>query len=566
MLKKIKSINIIELFIDISLFSLFFIFLTCLLSILGFLIKIPITKYHLIISFGITLLAFYFIKFKQKKFNLKKYLLSIIGFIILVAISISISCLFMDISYDGVWYHLRCITRLSNGWNPIYELINTNNWGDIFMDTYPCKGFWIFGANVLALTNNIDSTKIMSIILCFCTFSVCLRFFHQMIENKHKTLISILCSLIICLNPIFMSQLFTNYLDSSLGFLLIIYFILFASYYFDFISNDDIEFKIMIIILIALMMNLKLTGLFFAAILYLIFYLLNIKKIKKNFWKEFKNIFITGLIGVCFGLLIGINPYITNIVRGHNPFYPIIGKNSINVMGENVPKTIREKSNLEKLIVVNFSNTTNSISPYDYNFKNPLVVSMDELEAIQHDTKIGGFGPLFPLALCISIIGSLIIFYKFLKGNLTLNQKRLNILNLIILVLAIIFGESWWARYYVILWVVPVLISLSLIITNKSFYKILGYLCLIIMILNIYFVSKSVYNRQTTFSKPIMKYLKTIEGKDIEYSVTDDNFIFAYEKIFSNKNINATLIKEKENIDWDFEGINVKIRGVENEE
>ncbi len=568
MLKKIKRINFIDYFYNISLLILIFIFITCFISSLGFLFHITITKFHMLFSLSISYLIYNIIAKKSKNSKINNSICILLSFVFLMVIAVIISNLYMDISYDGVWYHLRCIIKLKDGWNPIYESINTGNWGDIFMDSYPCKASWIFGANIFALTNNINSTKILSILLSFCTFSISLKFFNQILKCKYKNILITIISLIICLNPIFISQVFTNYLDASLGLMLTIYFIVLAGYYFNFFDNKDIYFKVIIIILIALMMNMKLTGLFYAAIFYILFYIICYKKILKlNLLKEFKTIFFTGLFGVLTGIIIGINPYITNVLNGNNPFYPIIGDNKIEVMGENVPKSIREKTNLEKLLVVNLSNTTNSINPYDYNFKNPLSVTTNELDSIQHDTKVGGFGPLFPLVIYISCIGIVILLYEYYKNNLSLVQKKINILSILVLIVALFFSESWWARYFIILWLVPIFTFVSLIIDNKRAKRIVGYLIVFVMIINIFLVSKATYNRQTIFSKPIMNYIDKIpKNNSIEYTVTDPNFIFTYEEYFKNKNINANFVNHKIDEECDFKGINICIKEVDKNE
>ena len=162
---------IISLSYSFSFFYLLLIFINSILSVSGFLLKINITYFHFPISIILTIFLNYFIQKKYKNILLKTYIISVILSIIGLILAVLLANLYMDISYDGTWYHLNAIIRLSEGWNPIYEYINSGYFGDVFIDSYSCKAFWMFGAAVYSFIGNIDSIKIISTLLMLSVFS-----------------------------------------------------------------------------------------------------------------------------------------------------------------------------------------------------------------------------------------------------------------------------------------------------------------------------------------------------------------------------------------------------------
>lgn len=570
-MKKVTKLNkhafTKERFLDICLslatFILIFFFMTNAFSVICWLLKINISIFHLPIAFIISHFINYF--FHKKKLSLKEYLIIIISACLIILIALVISNLFMDISFDGSWYHLTSIISLKNGWNPIYEELKTPYYGDVFINGYACKAMWTFGANVLAFFGNINSTKIISTLISFAVLSLSIYVFGKKAKTKVQFIAIIICSILLAFNPVFLSQLFTNYIDSTLGLMTLIYIVLFVGLYFKVFDFYNKTFQLICVLSIALMMNIKMTGLFFAAVyfgLFLILKLINI--IKNKDVKLFKTIFITGLTGVLLGLFIGINPYITNVVNGHNVFYPLFGKEKIEVMGANIPEPLRNMSSFEKQVYSLFYNSSNSISREDIHLKNLLMVEEGELTTFNQDTRIGGFGPIFGLTIILTIF-SLMLFLKEIMADQNKEYKVPLFIGIgSIFMMSLIFPESWWARYFVALWALPILTCIYYIYKNKIKYWIAATLVIITLIVNVVIVGRSAVLYNKNYSTPTMEYINTLSGKNITYNSLDaapsHMFEFVFTEYFKEHGVKKITSSYDDNIKWDYEGFRVKIQ------
>lgn len=569
--ENIKENKILNILFLMALFIISFIFVTNIITTLGWLVKIPITSFHLIIGFILNILVVYFLQKKKFAFEKKDYLKVVIGSLLVVIISFIVAILFMDISYDGSWYHLTSIIRMKDGWNPIYEHINSGYYGDVFIDSYANKAVWSFSACCYKLFGMMNSSKMFSTLLAFSTCLLSISVFLRLVKDNKKItkLAVILISMLIAFNPIYVEQMFTNYIDSSLGLLVISYIVLFMAYYLEQFSFKDLIYKYYIVILIAIMANVKLTGLFFAGVFFFIFLGLPMfKSLKNKGLKEFKRIFFTGFIGVALVLFIGINPYITNVLRGHNMFYPIIGKEKIEVMGENVPDYIRNKTILEKIAVVNFSETVNSPNAEEMKLLNPFSLNINSYKNMGVDTRVGAFGPLTMLAM-LFIFGLLFRYFKYLINK---KENKLLLLSILaVIVIAIIFPESWWGRYYPELFLIPCFFTLYLVLSNKKALRVSGYIIICILVLNIGLIfGKSFYYNyivkcsMDTALIGVNKSDIVYEAKYPNFTCETDAFDYVFMNYFKEKGVNATSVCKLDNkdYDWNYDLVNVKIRKI----
>ena len=215
--------NVLDICFSVAVEIILLIVTVNIINTLGWLVKISITPFHLPLAFILSSFINYLIQCKIIKIRLKDYIISLITFILIFIISLGIVNMFLDVSYDGAWYHSIAIIRLKEGWNPIYEYINSGQFGDVYIDSYANKSIWGFGATVLALFNNLNTTKIISTLVAFAVSFLALKIFGEYAKKKIHWLIIIVLSLTIGFNPIVLSQIFSNYIDSTLGLYTIFY-------------------------------------------------------------------------------------------------------------------------------------------------------------------------------------------------------------------------------------------------------------------------------------------------------------------------------------------------------
>ena len=564
-----KKNNFLNILFSISTFIILLVFFTNLLCVLGWLVKIPITAFHLPIAFLLTAYINYLLNKRYKKINKKDYLITISGMIFIFVIALIVARSFWDVSYDGAWYHSIAFLRLSDGWNPIYELINSGQFGDVFIDSYSNKSIWSFAAAVYSLLRNINAAKVLSTLLAFSVTFLSISIFGKYAKDKFTFFLIIIISSLIAFNPIYMSQVFSNYIDSSLGLYSIYYLLLFISYYLEQVDFDNLLFDFLIISCIALMINTKLTGLFLSAIFFSLFIIPKFcsKIIHRNFKTEwFKQMFLTGFFGLVFALLIGINPFITNIIRGHNIFYPILGSERIEVMGDNVPEAIRNKTNLEKIIIVNNSRTSNSVEFLETKYQNPLNIDVESYMNISFDTRVGSFGNMFITIMYLSIISFVVFFKYILKKNEDIKKIKNSIFLAIlyIIITALLFSESWWGRYYPILYIIPALLAFYYILTNNKYMKYCGIIIIILMTVNISLICSNVLAREKEKSEPIMNFIENNKNKKVIFWCYDPTkkWDYAYMRYFKQNSIEAQ-VAEREFDNADFIGYNIEIKFID---
>lgn len=140
-----------------------------LTAVLGFFVGIPIGIYTLLVPLAVLLLVAFF-----RDRTLFWAVLAEIGFAVLWAVL----CAFIyDSSFDGMYYHKQAVITLKEGWNPVYESCLTENqfssYLDIalWLDNYP-KGLWSFSAAVYALTNLIETAKVVNLFFVICVFAL----------------------------------------------------------------------------------------------------------------------------------------------------------------------------------------------------------------------------------------------------------------------------------------------------------------------------------------------------------------------------------------------------------
>ncbi len=498
------------------LFILMFTNLLIITSVL-FLINITISIFHMPISL---ILATIELKLIRNE-NIKNTILSLITFIIVFSISCLLCGHVYDDSADGNGYHKFAIGLLKNDWNPIYDSqeeiikkLDLDAEENLWVEHYP-KATWIYGANVYKLTNNIETAKTFNLMSVFTLFFIITYLINKFYQKK---LIAIMLAIGACTFPIIWQQIFCLYLDGFMGIILLLLII----YFYLFIKNDqNKEYFIMSASLIIIISNIKFTGLFYAGIFclgYYIYYLIN--KIKSKNYKSLIKTTISFIIVLIIALLIvGSNSYIKNLITKGNPLYPIIGKDKVDIITPQQPQLFANKSPIEKNFYSIFSYTANYATTFNKGtpkLKLPFTSDINnELLSIVEDTRVGGFGIYFSGIFIISII--VIIVYAILKIKNKEYEKLIFIGTpfMITILLMFFFGESWWARYSPQTYFI-VLMALFILLTSqtKKAY-VLATILLLLCSFNSALIFRQMVKTKIPISGQIRTNLEKLENKTI---------------------------------------------------
>lgn len=461
----------LNIFSKLALSLLVFINSLFLLGTLGFLLKISINKYYFFIALVLSISTLIY--------RNKNHILSLIIFMIILIASVYVANMLYDSSYDGRTYHQLGIYYLVNGWNPVYQkmtdlvalkdFLNIPN--ELWVEHY-LKFSEITASNFVLMFHNIESGKALNYLLSIASFLYGVRILSNIFNFKVAFLVSFLA----VFNPVLLAQINTYYVDGLLSSGLLILFLSIID-----LEIESSKTKYFIFILAIIMCaNIKLTGLAYAGVIGICYFIY-------RFWRfRFpKGVFLSGIIACLFIILTGINPYITNILENKNPFYPLLGKDKIDIMSYNTPKIFEHLNPAEKLFISLFSKTQNlSQNSPDPVLKIPFTKSGNENYLNTPDMRIGGFGYYFGGILILSILYLVFTFktFKFKAGKLFLG-----LLALIIISIGI-NPESWWARYVPQIWLIPiVIVGYSFYLHQKSFLNILRNVMILFLLLSIFY-------------------------------------------------------------------------------
>ena len=458
-LKKIKfaekKINFSHIFFNISSIITFFLFSLYTISSLGFLFTFSLTPLYVILSFVLSVL--FIIKLnKLTDLTRKDVLLFYIILLFVFFISGFLSLIFYDFSWDGRTYHQQIIILLKNGWNPIYEKVNHHYIKDMieFIENYP-KAIEIIAANLLLITNNIEFSKVVNYLLFFNLLFLALYTFgnfHYLGKVKR-----VLLTLVLVFNPVAICQNNTFYVDGIILyiFLNIILLVIASSYKKlpqSLITN-------LLIMNLCLLSNTKLGGLFFVVV-FVAFYYFYKKSLKdKNEIIEYKK-FLAKVVVLL--LVLGVNPYFTNMIKSRHPFYPIAGENKIEVMQRNRPCLFNNQNNLFNLFYSSFSYPVNLLCRSNINLTVPKVPFSSlkipfsrfwNYDYVSPDTRIGGFGYWWGEILILTLI-----VICFTRNRPDINKKIYFFVIGILSAAVFMNPEAWWARYVPMFYALPVFV------------------------------------------------------------------------------------------------------------
>ena len=438
--------------------------------------------------------------------NHRMFFASTLYILFFVALSIIVSAIFYDYSYDGLAYHQEIILLLKNGWNPIYDVHPASAF---FIDivAHYAKGMGMISATIFSTTGNIEMGKAVNFILLFASAFLFFSFLekcYQMLSFAKKILLTFLFAL--C--PIVIVQIWTFYIDgASYSMLLIL-----VSSLICFLrgrSKYDI-YIICLIVFLSIPIKFNITfWVVFAISCYLV-YLLVVKK-----YDLLKKLIIACVVsGTLSVLTAGFNPYITNM-RDHNtPFYPLHtelqGGDEI-IYGQ-TPLVLFDRSRLERVAISLLSFPNNCPHPQRATqLANPLSFRPSFLgtKYAPVDMRIGGFGLFFAWILVLSVA----LYVAVSKRK---NRLEYDIFLATLFIALLILPHGWWARFVPFFYAFPLVILLySELEKRNKWVRNLRNLIYLLLIANIFLlciaVPKYAQRRQAEVNQVLDVLSKTTE-------------------------------------------------------
>jgi len=408
---------------------------------------------------GSTIMAFLSVGFLPIIFfrlsGFRPALLAITSSFALILICFCLSALIYDTSFDGQTYHQLAVSLFEGGWNCFSSNLTSETPKLEYLlplRHYP-KFPWLVESALYGLTGNLEGAKSLNLILLICSALLAFLAAEQLNFSRAN---SLLFSLALALNPVSICQIWTFYIDGLLASTTLI----FLSSVSLFFSTRQTVWAHASGLALIILLNIKFTAVVVIASFFAILIFVVIRGFPGAL-KLFK--FLVGylLVGA---FVIGWHPYVTNFLLTGNPIYPVAGYSPIGktpapkdwpifslIQGQQ-PEVLRELQGPIKTLLSVGSRAANPIQPaqdYEFFWKGRL---SDFSRFTVPDLRLGGFGPIFPLALLSSLLA--LVFAKR-----DVRTKMLLSVCAFILLSSLLNPESWWSRYSPQIWMLPALMA-----------------------------------------------------------------------------------------------------------
>ncbi len=469
-----------------------------------------------------------------------------------------ISGMSFDHTWDGAAYHKTAVGFLKEGWNPIYQSLQSYKeetgiikWDCpnpvLWAEVYP-KATWYFASSVYALTEDIEVGKAYTLVGVIILFGIIYNYLSYKNIRKWQTCI---VALIACLNPIVFCQVQTFYLDGFVSCILMSMMVIF----FSILDKDcDVLFRDRIWQLICLILigcNLKWSVTLYVVTYCACFSVMYIIREKKLVFQRLKDIGVLVLSGCVSIFILGFSPFITNYFRYGNLFEGFISA-SVNLVGEeNMANTfgIEGLSNAQMFLGSLFGRMSHG----EYHtlgelLKIPFTFSKEELRWYSiPDTRIGGFGIFFS---GIFLLSTIVITYFFMRKELRRSWivKSISVFYIVTIIEMLILPATFTARYTCQLYLVPVtavaLLFMSISHKPGIFNRFIAVFLCVFIIGNLWPWLKCCYNNCTIANqtKPVLRQLS--EHQDLKLA------FYAYDFSGMHFNMNDYNIKDYDYLQW----------------
>ncbi len=393
-------------------------------------------------------------------------LLSILG-------AAAVSIRFYDSSVDGRGYHTDAILGLLRGINPIYAQFPAVE--PVWSNHYP-KGAWYFAAVVIHLFHNYQLGKIYTFLLIFAAAAYAVKFFRQ---EGFSPRTSALLGFIAAFSPVALAQMLTYCVDGALGSLIVLMILSGVNAVFRPSHLDRVVFALAG----SLAIGLKFTGgPYVVAVVFVM--------VATRLWYRWRGsdtpvaphlradaacLAALTLFGV---LVLGYNPYITNMLQGQNPMYPLLGPNKVDIITGGLPIGWAEGHySTPRKLLISFFSRTQAHTEHPSAFKVPFTVYKQEIVSLAApDARLAAWGVFFSGVTLVSLI-------LFLRAKGWRNAP-IALAILLVVVTTFMNPECWMARYAPQFAMLPILFLVPALNFPSGWVRLAARVMVVFLLLN----------------------------------------------------------------------------------
>jgi hypothetical protein len=446
--------------------------------------------------------------------------------LILLASSLLLSAFFYDFSWDGQWYHQSAIIGIARDSNPLtgpmQSFAHSQLHGQLY-EVHYAKGPWYAAAAIFATTDRIELGKCINWLIFvaafFGTLAACLN-----AGLRRSRALAI--AAVIVINPVVMSEITTFLVDgvmvSSLA--------LAAAAIVTALRQPRPTVLVTAVAASIVTINAKFNGL-----IYLCFLLAAV-----GLWCLFQArcwllrlAYLTAaalVLGVC---LWGYNPYVTNTLYRHQPFYPILGSANYPSLAQQgndgnekyeTPKNMVGRNLTIRFAYSVFGRPGNQ--PYregkNASLMWPFTARPHDLYSYTfQDSRIAALGPFFSACFLLSVaLGAWLLF------KLDSSSRWLLVLASATIIASLLISKhSWWPRYGPQLWLLPIVPMVLAFRESSSRLQVrLTWALFALLLLNAVIVAAVRLNWETRASLTLRYQLRDLRNSGQEYEFSTRYF------------------------------------------
>ncbi len=368
------------------------------------------------------------------------------GILLLTFAAVSLVCGFTaDISPDGATYHTEAVLALEHGVNPVIDRFT----GPMQMWTnhYP-KLTWYFAAAVAKTTGRFTLGKSYTLLLVVSCWIYAWRWLRQTGVRPGGAL---WMATAIAANPVAMSQAVSMYLDGAVASLVTMALLACTAIAFGRARRLDTA---VLASASAMLIAIKFTGTAYLAVMLTAtsVFVLGRGGEWKQRTKKLRPLGAAAACAVVIGLLVlGFNPYITNIEQGHHPMYPLAGPGKIDIMAHHISPDVF--TDVRRNRVQNLATSLLSRSQPNLEapvWKVPFTTSLGEIRSFAApDVHLGGWGVFFSGVFLVSVT-------MWVWGQAWRRVPEASFAAGVAMLTVLATPYAWWARFAPQLALVPV--------------------------------------------------------------------------------------------------------------
>jgi hypothetical protein len=446
--------------------------------------------------------------------------------LILLFGSLLLSAFFYDFSWDGQWYHQTAIILIAHDWNPLSDpmrsFAGSQFHSQLWLRHY-AKGPWYAAAAIFAATGRIELGKCIQWLILMAAF---LGTLGACLSGGLRRSRALGIAAVVAVNPVAVCELTTFLVDGVMASSLVLAVVATISALRQprpAVMATGVAASIVCI-------NAKFTGLIYLCFLLAAVGLWCFFEARRS-WARLAWIAAGTLgIGAC---LWGYNPYITNTLYRHQPFYPILGSadypslaqqgNELNERWE-TPKNMVGRNLALRFAYSIFGRPGNQ--PYregkNASLMWPFTARPHDLYTYTfQDPRIAALGPFFGGCFLLAVASGVWLLFKFDSSW----RWMLLLASATIVASLLISKDCWWPRYGPQLWLLPIIpLVLAFREGSSRVHVRLTWALLALLLCNAVIVATVRFNWESRASLTLRHELRDLRNSGQEYELSAGYF------------------------------------------